>query len=391
VLSQIVFARDRAALNAPQMASGSAKALIACDLVTTTMPDAVAKLAGATRAVVNLEETRTGEFVQNFDKPFEAAEMRRRIEARIDRARSDFIPATKLALALIGDTIATNMFMAGFAWQKGLVPLSREAIEHAIKLNGAAVETNLRAFDWGRRAAHDLAAVERLAKAAPEPRPRTLAETIARRVEFLTLYQNAAYAGRYSALAERMRKAEAERAPGCRGLAEAVAHNFFKLMAYKDEYEVARLYTEGSFLRRLNEQFEGDFKLSFHLAPPLLAPRDPATGRLVKRRYGAWMLGAFKLLAKLRFLRGTRFDIFGYTAERRGERRLVADYASLMDEIAGCLSPANHAPAVELARIPERIRGYGHVKEANLAAAKRDEASLLAAFRRPAPARAAAE
>ncbi|MGH7003966.1 MAG: DUF6537 domain-containing protein, partial [Alphaproteobacteria bacterium] len=391
VLSQIVFAPDRAALHSPQIAGSAAKALIGCDLVTTTMPDAMAKLGAGTRAVVNLEEVRTGEFVQNFDKAFDAAEMHRRIEHRVDRAHSDFVPATKLALALIGDSIATNMFMTGFAWQRGLIPLSREAIERAIKLNGAAVEANLRAFDWGRRAAHDLASVERAAKTAPDARPMTLDELIARRVEFLTAYQNAAYAGRYRDLVEHSRKAEAARAPGMTGLAEAVARNFFKLMAYKDEYEVARLYTDGTFLRRLGEQFEGNFKLRFHLAPPLLAPRDPATGRLQKRRYGAWMMPAFEVLAKLRFLRGTAFDVFGYTGERRGERKLIADYAALLRDIAQTLTPANHALAVQLARIPEQIRGYGHVKEANLADAKRNEGQLLAAYRKTAPTRAAAE
>ena len=169
-----------------------------------------------------------------------------------------------------------------------------------------------------------------------------------------------------------------------------MARYFFKLMAYKDEYEVARLYTDGAFLKRLNEQFEGDYKLRFHLAPPLLAPRD-ASGKLQKRRYGPWVFSAFKLLAKMRRLRGTKLDVFGYTAERRGERKLIADYEALMREIAAKLTPANHATALDLARIPERIRGYGHVKDANLEAAKRDEAALLAAFRNPAPVRAAAE
>jgi len=391
VLSQIVFAPGRAALHSPQIAGGAAKALIGCDLVTSTMPDAMAKLAGDTRAVVNLEEVRTGEFVQNFDKVFDAAEMRKRIEARVDPARSDFVPATRLALALIGDSIATNMFMAGYAWQKGLIPLSREAIEQAIKLNGAAVGSSLRAFDWGRRAAHDLGSVERAAKSAPEARPKTLDEKIARRVEFLTAYQNAAYAARYRGLVERLRKAEAARTPGKSGLADAVAFDLFKLMAYKDEYEVARLYTDGTFLRRLGEQFEGDYKLRFHLAPPLLAPRDPATGHLLKRRYGAWMMPAFKVMARLKFLRGTKLDVFGYTAERRGERKLIEDYAALLDEIARTLTPANHAAAVELARIPEQIRGYGHVKEANFETAKRNEAQALAAYRNPAPAKMAAE
>ncbi len=391
VLSQIVFAKDRAALHSPQMASGSAKALIACDLVTSTMPDAFGKLAPETRAVVNLEETRTGEFVQNWDKPFETGAMRARLEGRLDAAHSDFIPATKLAVALMGDSIAANMFMAGFAWQKGLVPLSREAIEHAIKLNGAAVDMNLRAFDWGRRAAVDLAAVERVAKAAPPAGPRTLDETIAQRAEFLAAYQNAAYAARYRALVDRVRKAEAERVPGSSALAEAVARYAFKLMAYKDEYEVARLYTDGAFLKRLGEQFEGGYKLRFHLAPPLFAQRDPETGKLKKRRYGPWVFTAFKVLAKLRFLRGTKLDVFGYTAERRGERKLIADYEALMGEIAAKLTPANHAAAVALARIPEHIRGYGHVKDANLETAKKEEAKLLAAFRDPVPLRVAAE
>jgi indolepyruvate ferredoxin oxidoreductase len=162
-------------------------------------------------------------------------------------------------------------------------------------------------------------------------------------------------------------------------------------MAYKDEYEVARLYTDGTFLRRLGEQFEGGYKLRFHLAPPLLAPRDPETGRLKKRRYGPWVFTAFKVLARLRFLRGTKLDIFGYTAERRSERKLVKDYEALMGEIAAQLSPANHATAVALARVPEHIRGYGHVKDANLEQAKQEEAKLLAAFRDPAPLRVAAE
>ena len=220
---------------------------------------------------------------------------------------------------------------------------------------------------------------------------RTLDDVVARRGAFLTGYQNAAYAAKYRALVDKVRAAEAAEAAGSTALTEAVARYAFKLMAYKDEYEVARLYTDGTFLRRLNEQFEGDFKLRFHLAPPLVAPRDATTGHLQKRRYGGGMMRAFKLLAKLRFLRGTPFDVFGYTAERRGERKLVADYEALMDEIAAKLSPANHAAAVDLARIPERIRGYGHVKETNLAAAKRDEAQLLAAFRNLAPARVAAE
>ncbi|HEV8678493.1 MAG TPA: DUF6537 domain-containing protein, partial [Stellaceae bacterium] len=154
-----------------------------------------------------------------------------------------------------------------------------------------------------------------------------------------------------------------------------------KLMAYKDEYEVARLYTDSDFLARVAGQFEGPYALRFHLAPPLVAPRDPATGHLQKRAYGPWMLGAFRLLARLRFLRGTRFDLFGRTPERRAERRLVADYDAVLDEIARALSPQNHAAAVDLAALPLEIRGFGHIKEANLRRAKAKEADLLARFR----------
>jgi indolepyruvate ferredoxin oxidoreductase len=217
-----------------------------------------------------------------------------------------------------------------------------------------------------------------------------LDETVARRVEFLTAYQDTAYARRYRALVAHVREMEGKRTPGREELALAVARNFFKLMAYKDEYEVARLYTDGRFLRQLNEQFEGNFRLRFHLAPPLIAPRDPDSGRLLKRRYGPWMMTGFRVLAKLRFLRGTRFDPFGYSAERRGERRLIADYAALMETVLRDLAPFNHAVAVELARLPDGIRGYGHVKAAAIAEAKRAEAALLARFRAAQPPRIAA-
>ncbi len=390
VMSQLIFAPNKEALHAAQIAPGAADALIACDIITSTMPEAMGKLApGKTRAVVNLDAIATGEFVQNPDKRFEGAEMRKRLAQRLDAAHTDFISATRLTRALLGDTITANMFMTGYAWQKGLVPIRRDAIEQAIRLNGAAVEANLKAFDWGRRAAHDPAAIDKLAAAETAP-PATLDETIARRAEFLVAYQNQAYAARYRQLVETVRRSEASTYDST-ALTEAVARGFFKLMAYKDEYEVARLYTDGSFERKLREQFEGDFTLQFHLAPPLLAPRDPATGRLQKRRYGRWMFGAFKLMAKLRGLRGTAFDVFGYTAERRMERRMIGEYETLMFDLAAKLSAASHPAAVELAALPERIRGFGHVKEASIHEAKKREAELLAAFRNPPGVRVAAE
>ena len=223
------------------------------------------------------------------------------------------------------------------------------------------------------------------------PAPQSLAELVDRRAAFLTDYQDAAYAARYRELVALIAAAEKQRGRGMTGLADAVARGLFKLMAYKDEYEVARLYTDGAFLHRLNQQFDGDFTLEFHLAPPLLASRDPQTGELQKRRFGPWVFRAFTLLARMRRLRGTRFDIFGRTAERRMERRLIAEYEATVRALAASLTPDNHALAVEIAGLPEQMRGYGHIKEKNVARTKEREASLLAAFHRPASAAAAAE
>jgi len=296
----------------------------------------------------------------------------------------------------MGDSIAANLFMLGYAWQKGTVPLSAEAIEQAIELNAVAVEFNKKSFLWGRRAAVDLAAVEAIAtpkRAATGDRrlSETLDELIERRVRQLTEYQNAAYAQRYMSLVTRIYQTETDRTPGRSGLTEAVARNLHKLMAYKDEYEVARLYTDGTFLKQIQDRFEGDFTLQFHLAPPMVADRDPTTGHLKKKAYGPWMLKAFGLLARLKGLRGSFWDPFGRTAERRTERRLIGEYVAVLEEILSRLSQDNHQTAVELARIPARIRGFGHVKDANLAEAKQAEASLLAAFRNPAAVAVAAE
>ncbi|MGB7257127.1 MAG: DUF6537 domain-containing protein, partial [Pseudolabrys sp.] len=206
-------------------------------------------------------------------------------------------------------------------------------------------------------------------------------ETVERRVAFLTAYQSKRYAERYRRGVEKARAAEAEKAPGKCGLAEAVARYLFKLMAYKDEYEVARLYTDTSFLERVKSNFDGDLRLEFHLAPPLLAKRDPRTGELQKKSYGPWIVRAFRVLKKFKWLRGTPFDVFGYSADRRTERKLITDYEALLDEIASNLTSDNHPLAVGLAAIPEHIRGYGHVKQRHLATAKADEAALLEQFR----------
>jgi indolepyruvate ferredoxin oxidoreductase len=294
----------------------------------------------------------------------------------------------------MGDTIAANLFMLGYALQKGLVPLGAATIARAIELNGVAVDANKQSFSWGRLAAHDRAQVDallrRVLRDEAGPEPQGLDALVEHRAALLIKYQNAAYAQRYRNAVRSIRIAEAKSAPGFSGLGEAVARNLFTLMAYKDEYEVARLYSDGAFLKKLQREFDGDFTLQYHLAPPLLASRDRATGELKKRAFGPWMDRMFKLLARLRTLRGTPFDIFGYTAERRMEQRLIADYDALLRELAASLNPGNHALAVEIAALPAQIRGFGHVKAKNVEAAKACEAELLALWRnKDAPAAAA--
>ncbi len=397
VFSHVRIARRPEDIHAVRIAAGGARLLLGCDIVVAATFDGLAKIAqGATRAVVNTHEAVTGDFTRNPDLEFPTDALKAMIAEAAGPAAADFLDATRLATALLGDSIATNPFMLGFAYQKGLIPVSAEAIERAIELNGVAVEANKQAFLWGRRAAHDLPAVQRLAAAAspeaePEPPARTLEEIVEKRAAFLTGYQDAAYAARYRRLVERVRQAEGERAPGMRGLAEAVARGYFKLLAYKDEYEVARLYADGSFRQALERQFEGDYRLEFHLAPPLLAPLDPETGRPVKRRYGPWMMKAFGLLARLKFLRGTPLDPFGRTPERRLERRLIADYEAMIEEVLGKLGHERHRLAIALASLPEQIRGYGHVKQAHLDKVTKRQEELLAAFRAPAERQTAAE
>ena len=401
VYSHVRIAERPDQIHAVRIAAGNARLLLGCDLVVSASADALSKLEpGHSRAIVNSHETITGDFTRNPDLVFPTGAMERSIAEATGPDSAEFLDATRLATGLFGDSIASNLFMLGYAYQRGLVPLSAAAIERAIELNAVAVEFNRSAFRWGRRAADDPALVEaRATPAAALPASHRLSE-IARsshrppgRVS--DRLPGRAYAARYAAQVRRVRDAEAAclSGIGSTALTEAVARSLFKLMAYKDEYEVARLYTESDFLKRVADQFEGPYELRFHLAPPILGDRDPQTGHLRKREFGPWMLAVFRLLAKLRRLRGTRFDIFARSDERRAERRLIAEYEALIDEIVGRLTPANHAVAVELAALPLEIRGFGHVKEANLARAKAKEAGLLARLRapEPAPALAAAE
>ncbi|MFW6077528.1 MAG: indolepyruvate ferredoxin oxidoreductase family protein, partial [Hyphomicrobiales bacterium] len=367
-----------------RVAAGGADCLLGCDIVTSASEHNLeAASRERTYAVVNDHEAMPAAFTQNADFRLPTEEMRLKIAARTRPEAAEFINASKLATALLGDSIAANLFTTGYAWQRGLIPLSADAICRAIELNGVAVKMNTEAFLWGRRAAHDRHAVEAVLGGA-EPRgraPETLDEIVARRVEFLTGYQNQAYAEDYRQVVDKVRAAEAARVKGSTALSEAVARYLFKLMAYKDEYEVARLFTDGRFNEALDKTFKGDAKLTFHLAPPIMARLDPVTGVPRKRTFGPWIIPVFKLLASLKGLRGTPFDIFGRSAERRRERQLIADYRRTVDELIASLTPDNHALAVEIASLPEHIRGFGHVKQRHLEEVSAREAELREAWR----------
>ncbi len=396
VVSHVRISSQPEDIHAVRVSAGGAKLLLGCDLVVAAGADALSKIEqGRGRAVINSHEAVTGEFTRNPDLLFPTQRLQERIEQEAGPGHADFLDATQIATAILGDSIATNLFMLGYAWQKGLVPLSLDAIDQAIALNGVAVEANTRAFRWGRRAAHDLPAVKAFAAPPKEPVShhfsQSLEEVIARRVSYLTDYQDAAYAERYRTLVAKVQSAEAKNLPNSTALSEAVARYYFKLLAIKDEYEVARLYSTEEFTEKLHQQFEGDFKLSLHLAPPLFAARDPETGHLKKQEFGSWILPALKALSKLKGLRGGKLDIFGYSDERRMERRLITEYETLIEEVIAGLSHETLASAVELASIPEQIRGFGHVKEQHVAKAKERESALLQSFRNPEPSRSAAE
>jgi len=371
VTSHVKIAETPERLRAQRIATGEADLVLGCDMLTAGATDAISKMRpGRTMVVVNLHEQPTGTFAQQRDWEFPAAQVRELIEEAVGGAQFgknsgvDFLDATKLATALMGDSIAANLFMLGYAWQKGLIPLSEASLLRAIELNGVAVGANQRSFLWGRRAAVDMKRVERVATPAQAVvlhMPESLDAIVDKRVAFLTDYQDAAYAAHYAALIARVR--DAERAQGLGNkLTLAVAKSLFKLMAYKDEYEVARLYTDGRFVEQVKAQFDGEVKLKFNLAPPLFAKKD-AKGQLMKAEFGGWMWGVFKLLARLKGLRGGAFDVFGYTAERRMERALILEYRGMVEGMLTALDAESHATAVELASLPEQIRGFGHVKE----------------------------
>ena len=389
VYSHIRIANTPDEIHAIRVAAGGADLVLGGDSVVVGNKKVLGAIkAGHTRVVVNTAEFLPGDFTRDANYSLPTERLKRAITAAAGPGQSHFVDASRLATALLGNSIGGNMFMLGYAYQAGALPLSAEAIEKAIEMNGEAVAMNVAAFRYGRRAAVDPAALEALVKPAPElandslKLSQSFAETVDRRVAFLTAYQSARYARRYRRWVEKIKSAEATKAPGECALSEAVARYLFKLMAYKDEYEVARLYTDTSFVERVKSTFDGDnLRFEFLMAPPLFARRDKLTGEPKKMSFGPWLLGVLRVLKKFKVLRGTPLDPFGYSEERRTERRLIADYEKLLAEIIERLTPDNHVSAVELAALPEKIRGFGPVKQRHLAAAKAEEAALREQFR----------
>ncbi len=374
VFSHLRIAERPEDIHAARIATGEAHAVLGGDLVVTAGSEALSKmLEGHTRAIVSSTETPTADFTRQRDWAFPLNAMEARITDTVGAGNVAFLDAQRLATRLMGDALFGNMLLLGFAWQQGLIPLSQAALLRAIELNGTAVAQNLAAFTWGRRAAaqpqrlRQVAGADACPGAAPVAEP-SVDDVIAQRMSFLTAYRNAAYAARYRQRVENIRRL------GNDALTLAVARNYAKLLAIKDEYEVARLYTETDFLQRLAETFEGDFRLSFNFAPPGLARSGP-DGRPRKRRFGPWLLVALRWLARLRSVRGSVLDVFGRSAERRAERQLIADYEADLDLLPAC---AGRQPetALALAAWPDRVRGFGPVKQAAMQLAAKQRIAL---------------
>ena len=378
VTSHVRFAAQPGDIHAQRIATGEADLILGCDLLTAASADAIAKTRpGRTRVLVNDHEQPPGQFAREPDWQYPADQIKQLLKDAAGGS-AEFVNATRLATGLLGEAMGANLFMLGLAFQRGLIPLQLASLVQAIELNAVAVPMNLAAFAWGRRAALNMQVVTQ--QASPQRvislhKPASLDELLSKRVAFLTDYQNAAYAQTYLRLVEKVCAAE-QGLHAVDALSKAVAINLFKLMSYKDEYEVARLFTLPQFHQALADTFEGDYSLSFHLAPPFLSATDEQ-GQPVKRRFPGVTLLGFKWLAKLRFLRGTAFDVFGYTQERREERQLVLDYQRQLLQLLPGLTTANRDLVVAWASLPERIRGFGHVKAASVAIARAKQQELL--------------
>ena len=381
--SHVQIANSASAIHTTKVDMAQADLVIACDsIVGATKYTLAVMQKGRTYVALNTHGTPTAAFVKNADWQFPGGNCEAAVRASVGDGLVGAFDAEQVAVQLLGDSIYTNPLMMGYAWQQGRIPLSHAALMRAVELNGVQVDNNKRAFEWGRRCAHDLAEVQAQFKAAQViefVKKPSLDEIIAKRVDFLTGYQDASYAAEYKAFVDKVRAAEAKLGSS-KALSEAVARYLFKLMAYKDEYEVARLHADPAFLAKIEAMFEGDYKLVHHLAPPLTARRNDK-GELVKKAYGPWMRNAFGVLASLKGLRGGALDVFARTAERKTEVALIAEYRTCIDELLQTLSADKLPLAAQIARLPEEIRGYGHVKERHLQAARSKWDALMAEWR----------
>jgi indolepyruvate ferredoxin oxidoreductase len=379
VLSFIRLGPEPLAINQVRIDAGAADAVIGCDVVVSSSPKASACYRPGTRVALNLGEMPTGDIVRSRDASLKVPEREAAVAAAVGAGNVAAVDANRAAERLLGDSVFANMIMLGFAWQQGLVPVSFEALSRAIELNGVAIERNHAAFAFGRVLAANPAALA-AALGGEARRAETLDELVRRRAKFLTEYQDAAYAGRFR---DRIAAFRAALPPDrAETLGAIAARALFKLMAYKDEYEVARLHSETGFAEKLAEEFEGGFTVKYHLAPPLLPTGLDARGRPRKRAFGPWMGGAFRLLARMKRLRGTALDPFGYTAERRMERGLIGWYEGLLERCAAGVG-ADEAGAWDgILEAPMRIRGYGPVKDAAVAEVREAVAERLAALGR---------
>jgi len=376
--SHVLVAGSQNDIRTTRVGMATADLVFGCDPIVAASKETLLRMhSGRTHVALNANSTPTAAFVKNSNWQNPAEQCVAEIVQQVGADKVGSFDAETLAKQLMGDTIYVNPMVLGYAWQKGWVPLRRESLLRAMELNEVQVKNNQLAFEWGRHAAHHLPAVMGLVQPSQVVhfhKRESLDDVIQKRVSYLTGYQDAAYAARYSALVDKVRQAESPLNKTL--LTDTVARNLFKLMAYKDEYEVARLHADPAFLQRIADQFEGDFKVHYHLAPPLIAKRNDK-GQLVKQKFGPGMLSTFKLLAKLKGLRGTALDVFGRTEERQTEKALIAEYTGIVEQLINALSSDNHARAVDIANVPDSIKGFGHVKERNLLAARQRWAQLF--------------
>jgi indolepyruvate ferredoxin oxidoreductase len=389
--SHVLIGTTQDDIRTTRVSMAAADLIIGCDPIVVANKETVLRMReGRTHVALNSNAMPTAAFVTNADWQNPAEACVGAVVKAVGLGAVGLVNADAAATKLLGDSIYTNPMMLGYAWQKGWIPLEKVSLMRAIELNAVAVENNKTAFEWGRRAAHDGVAFEKLlnpGQVVTLTKRTPLDEVIAKRVVFLTDYQNAAYAENYQAFVQKVRAVDVAAGDKNLALTEAVARYLFKLMAYKDEYEVARLHTDGAFHAKINAEFEGDFKLHYHLAPPLFAKHNDK-GELQKQQFGPAMLVAFKVLAKLKGLRGTALDLFGRTEERQQERALISEYRASIDEILAVLGQGGRVSeryqlALGIARIPEQIRGFGHVKARHVTAARQNWAAQLAELRRP--------